>query len=235
MTGTAERAAFAHALAAVHDRISAACARSGRAPTDVTLVAVSKTVAAERLRVAVEAGHTVFGENRVQEAAAKAAELAGAEWHLVGPLQANKARRAVEVFGVIHSVDSVALAERIGRLARETGRVPMPVLLQVNVDADPGKAGFAPDVLRDAMPALAAVPGLELRGLMTIGRLVPAAEQARGTFATLRQLSVDLRRSRESLGSELSMGMSDDFEVAIEEGATLVRVGRALFGERARA
>jgi hypothetical protein len=232
VTGTADRAAFALALEAVRDRISAACARSGRGAGDVTLVAVSKTVPAERLRSAVEAGQAVLGENRVQEAAAKAAELSGVEWHLVGPLQANKVRRAVELFSLIHSVDSVGLADRIGRVARETGRGPLPVLLQVNVDRDPGKAGFEPEALHDAVPALTADDGLEVRGLMTIGRLVPEPEQARGTFAALRALSEDLRRSCPPLGTELSMGMSDDFEIAIEEGATIVRVGRALFGER---
>jgi hypothetical protein len=235
VTQAAEGAAFAPALEAVRTQISAACARSGRRPGDVTLVAVSKAVPAERLRAAIEAGQVVLGENRVQEAAAKAAELPGVEWHLVGPLQANKARRAVELFSLIHSVDSVALAERLARLGRETGRAPVRVLLQVNVDADPGKAGFEPEALREAVPALAAVDGLALQGLMTIGRLVTAPEQARGTFAALRTLSDELRRSYPTLGAELSMGMSDDFEVAIEEGSTLIRVGRALFGERSSA
>lgn len=193
---------------------------------------MSKTVPTERLRPALEAGQVALGENRVQEAAAKAAELGGVEWHLIGPLQANKARRAVEIFSLIHSVDSMALAERIGRLGRETGRARVPVLLQVNVDRDPGKAGFEPEALRAGMAALAAVDGLELRGLMTIGRLLPEPEQARSTFAALRALAEELRGSHPMLGPELSMGMSDDFEVAVEEGATLVRVGRALFGER---
>jgi pyridoxal phosphate enzyme (YggS family) len=180
----------------------------------------------------VAAGLTLFGENRVQEALAKAGEVPGATWHLVGPLQSNKARRAVETFAVVETVDSVELAERLGRIALETGRAPLPVLLQVNVDADPAKAGFAPAALRGAMPGLLAVEGLRVDGLMTVGRLVDDAEAARPTFAALRELSRELRAGWPALGGALSMGMTDDFEVAVEEGATIVRVGRALFGER---
>jgi hypothetical protein len=227
--------------------IADACARAGRDPAGVTLVAVSKTVDAARLRAAVAAGLTTLGENRVQEAEAKIPAVPGATWHLVGPLQANKARRAVALFEVIESVDSVALAARLDRLAGEIrpGR-PLPILLQVNVDADPSKAGFAPDGLAAALPVLAGLPNLELRGLMTVGRLAETAEEARPTFRALRALSERLRapgpgsagagatttRSGRALGPALSMGMSDDYPVAIVEGATLVRVGRALFGER---
>jgi hypothetical protein len=214
-------------------RIEAACGRVGREPGSVALVAVSKTVSVERLRAAVEAGLDVLGENRVQEAAGKIGFVEGATWHLVGPLQSNKARRAIELFDVIESVDSVDLAGRLGRVAGELRPDrPLPVLLQVNVDADASKAGFAPADLVDRLGELADLHGLELRGLMTIGRLVATAEEARPTFRALRELSERLRADEARLGSDLSMGMTDDFEVAIEEGATIVRVGRALFGER---
>jgi pyridoxal phosphate enzyme (YggS family) len=197
------------------------------------LVAVTKTVAVERLRAAVAAGLDVLGENRVQEATEKVGQVAGATWHLVGPLQSNKARRAVELFDVVESVDSIDLARRLDRLASEVrpGR-PLPVLLQVNVDADPAKAGFSPPDLGAALPEIGGLSGLDVRGCMTIGRLVASAEEARPTFAALRRLSERLRATEPRLGSDLSMGMTDDFEVAVEEGATIVRVGRALFGER---
>lgn len=217
----------------VLERIAAACARSGRDPDAVTLVAVSKTVASDRLRDAVAAGLDLLGENRVQEGVAKATEVPGARWHLVGPLQANKARRALEVFECIHSVDSIALAERLDRLAGELRPGSRyPVLLQVNVDDDPAKAGFPPRALEAAIGAVVALDHLDLRGLMTIGRLVPDPEHARITFSRLRALSERLRGTGVALGTALSMGMTDDLEVAVEEGATMVRVGRALFGER---
>ena len=229
----AEIAGLAAARAAVLSRIASACARAGREPAPVTLVAVSKTVPAERLRAAVAAGHDVLGENRVQEAAAKMALVPGPRWHLVGPLQANKARRAVELFDVLEAVDSVALAHRLDRLSAELrpGR-PLPVLLEVNVDADPGKSGFAPAAIATELGGLLALASLEVRGLMTIGRLAAAPDEARATFRRLRELATGLRAAHPGLGPELSMGMSDDFEAAIEEGATIVRVGRALFGER---
>jgi pyridoxal phosphate enzyme (YggS family) len=230
---TDEVEAFASARARVLERIAAAAARAGRDPGAVTLVAVSKTVPAERVRAAVRAGLDVLGENRVQEAVAKIPDVPGARWHLVGPLQTNKARRAVELFDVIESVDGVELARRLDRLVAEVrpGR-PLPVLLQVNVADDPAKAGFAPAAVADALPDLLALRNLRLDGLMTIGRLVPAPEQARPTFRALRELSARLRAEHAELGGALSMGMTDDFEVAVEEGATIVRVGRALFGER---
>jgi pyridoxal phosphate enzyme (YggS family) len=229
-------AAFAAARAAVLARIAAACERAGRAPAEVTLVAVSKTVEPERLRDAVAAGLTLLGENRVQEGAAKAAEVPGARWQLIGPLQSNKARRAIEVYEAIQSVESVGLAERLDRLAREIRDAGpanrYPVLLQVNVDVDPAKAGFEREALPDALDRLAALDALDIRGLMTIGRLVDSPEAARPTFVALRELAERLRAGGGSLGPELSMGMTDDFEVAVEEGATIVRIGRALFGER---
>ena len=190
----------------------------------------------ERIVAAVAAGLTILGENRVQEGEAKAALVDGATWHLVGPLQSNKAKRALAAFAVIESVDSVELAERLDRLAadvRPNERVP--VLLEVNVDGDAAKAGFEPEGMGGAMARLADLQHLELRGLMTVGRLVERPEDARPTFSALRELSERLRAtggSGSALGPALSMGMSDDYPIAIEEGATIVRVGRALFGER---
>ncbi|MCI0582345.1 MAG: YggS family pyridoxal phosphate-dependent enzyme [Chloroflexi bacterium] len=229
----AEVAGFAEARARVLERIRAATRRVGREPAEVRLIAVSKTVPAARLRAAVAAGLDLLGENRVQEALAKIDAVPGASWHLVGPLQANKARRAAAAFEMIEAVDSTALATRLDRHAGELrpGR-PLPVLLEVNVDADPAKAGFPPGELRAALPAILDLPNLDVRGLMTVGRLVDDAEAARPTFVALRRLSETLRRDEPGLGPDLSMGMSDDFPVAVEEGATLVRVGRAIFGER---
>ncbi len=232
----ADVAFFARARADVLARIAAACARSGRDVAAVTLVAVSKTAPVDRVRAAIAAGLTVLGENRVQEAAGKVPVAPGAAWHLVGPLQSNKARRAVELFDAIETLDSVELAIRLDRLAGEVrpGR-PLPVLLQVNVDADAAKAGFAPADAPGAVAAVLALPNLRLDGLMTIGRLAISPEDARATFRELRDLSDSLRALHPELGPELSMGMTDDFEVAVEEGATIVRVGRAIFGERPRA
>jgi PLP dependent protein len=234
--------AFAHARRGVLDAIAAACDRAGRDPATVRLVAVSKTVPAERVRAAIDAGQVAFGENRVQEAEAKIPAVGAGEWHLVGPLQANKARRALEVVDVIESVDSVELARRLDRIVRELrglpaeGPVPddrrFPILLQVNVDGDPGKNGFEGDGLTAALADLAVLGALRLEGLMTIGRLAVELEAARPTFRALRELAGRLRDTVPVLGPALSMGMSDDYPVAVEEGATIVRVGRALFGER---
>ena len=225
--------ALAEARDRVLARIADACRRAGRDPGAVTLIAVSKTVAADRLRAAVAARLTVLGENRVQEAAAKVPEVPGARWQLVGPLQSNKVRRALETFEAIQSVDSVELAERIDRLVPEIRPAARyPILVQVNVDLDPAKHGFQPPDVDGAMAALLALPNLEVRGLMTVGRLTADPVIARGTFRDLRDLSTRLRERWPGLGPGLSMGMTDDFEVAIEEGATIVRVGRAIFGER---
>lgn len=197
------------------------------------LVAVSKGHGAEIAQAAVAAGLTTLGENRVQEAATKIPAVAGASWHLVGPLQSNKARRAVELFDAIESVDSVDLALRLDHLAGELrpGR-PLPILLQVNVDADPAKAGFGSAALEAALGGVLALPNLDVQGLMTVGRQVDRPVDARPTFRALRGLAERLRAAQPELGAELSMGMSDDYPVAIEEGATMVRIGRALFGER---
>jgi pyridoxal phosphate enzyme (YggS family) len=202
----------------------------GRDPVGVRLVAVSKTFGADVVGAAVAAGLTTLGENRVQEAESKAPLLPDAvEWHLVGGLQSNKAARALALFDVIQSVDTLALAQRLARLSE--GRV-VRVLLQVNVDGDAAKGGFTPASVADALPELLALPGLRVDGLMTVGLFVGDAEAARPTFVRLRELSERLRASYPGLGPELSMGMTDDFEVAVEEGSTIVRVGRALFGSR---
>ncbi len=237
-----DAAALAAARGRVLERIAAACAAVGRDPAGVLLVAVSKTVPVERIRAALNAGLTVLGENRVQDGAAKAELLPDATWHLIGPLQSNKARRAVEAFDLIESVDSVELARRLDRIVRDLRSLPsdgpvpdarrLPVLLQVNVDSDPTKAGFAPAALGEALDELLGLEALRVDGLMTIGRLVDDPEAARPTFRALRKLADGLRAGDPRLGSELSMGMSDDYPVAVEEGATVVRVGRALFGDR---
>jgi pyridoxal phosphate enzyme (YggS family) len=238
-TPTAEVDAFRAARAAVLGRIAAACQRVGRDPSTVQLVAVSKTVDADRLRSAVEAGLTTLAENRVQEAESKVGLIDAATWDLVGPLQSNKAKRALETFDRIQTVDSLALAERLDRLAREVRDAGptrrYPVLLQVNVDDDPSKAGFAPGELETAIESTARLDGLDVQGLMTIGRLVADPAAARPTFVALRRVSERLRSAGATIGPALSMGMTDDFETAIEEGATIVRVGRALFGERPHA
>ncbi len=225
--------AFRRARAEVLERIDAAAARTGLDSALVTLVAVSKTVPADRVRAAVAAGFRVLGENRVQEGAAKIPVVDGAAWHLIGPLQANKARRAVQLFDVLESVHTLELAGRLAAVAAEdrTGR-PLPVLLQVNVDRDPAKAGFDPDSIEAALDRLDILASLDFRGLMTIGRFAVTPVEARATFVALRELGERLRARWPRLGPELSMGMSDDYELAVEEGATIVRVGRAIFGER---
>jgi PLP dependent protein len=246
-----EIAGFVAARDAVLGRIADAASGAGREPSAVRLVAVSKTVPAERIRAAVAAGLDLLGENRVQEAAAKIPAVDGARWHLIGPLQSNKARRAVELFDVIESVDSLDLARRLDRLAGEVERpgrrlvrpptAPseaagiggrLTILLQVNVDDDPAKAGFDPAELAVVLHDLLALDGLEVAGLMTVGRLVATPEAARETFRRLRELASRLRADHPGLGPELSMGMSDDYPIAVEEGATIVRVGRAIFGDR---
>ena len=210
----------------VRERIARAAQRAGRQPGDVLLIGVSKTVEAERVRGAVAAGITALGENRVQEARAKIAELGRpAAWHLIGQLQTNKAKEAVELFDVIHSVDRLELAHELDRRAHARDRV-IEVLLQVNVGGEASKSGVAPDAVAETLEALQPLRHLKVRGLMTIPPEVERAEEARGWFQALRKLA-----ERHAL-PELSMGMSGDFEVAVEEGATMVRVGTAIFGPR---
>ena len=229
--------AFDAARAEVLGRIGDAAVRAGRDLAAIRVVAVTKTVSPDRIAAAAAAGFDAFGENRVQERAAKAEALGAAgvrgEWHLVGPLQSNKARRAVELFDVIETVDSLELAERLSRMAGELRPgEPFRILLQVNVDEDAAKAGFEPATLERALPAILDLPNLDVGGLMTVGRLVASAEAARPTFVALRGLAERLRTRDPRLGSALSMGMSEDYPIAVEEGATLVRIGRAIFGER---
>ena len=229
----ADAAQIAVGLGLINRRIERASARIGRDPAGVRLIAVSKTIGAERLRAAVSVGIDTFGENRVQEAADKVGMVPGAAWHLIGPLQSNKARRAVETFGMIQTVDSLSLALRLDRMVEETRPGDrFPVLLQVNVDEDPAKAGFGPTEIGNALTEILARRNLFVQGLMTVGRLHRDAADARSTFVGLRRLSDDLRARHRALGPEISMGMSDDFEVAVEEGATMVRIGRLLFGAR---
>lgn len=222
-------------LAAVRARIASAAERAGRDPRSVTLVGVSKTMPLAIVRNAYRAGLAHFGENRVQEATAKFADFKPADLtlHLVGHLQRNKAGKAVGLFDVFHSVDSLALAESLSVACREQS-APLPILLEVNVAGEESKFGLAPAEVLPLLERVASLKSLTPRGLMTIAPLVADPEQVRPIFRQLRALRDECQAR---LGLELphlSMGMTNDFEVAVEEGATLVRVGRAIFGERAR-
>jgi pyridoxal phosphate enzyme (YggS family) len=225
----------AQRLAAVRERMDAAARRAGRNPADVTLCAISKTFAPQQILPVVQAGQRVLGENRVQEAEEKVSELPGdVEWHLVGHLQSNKINKAIELFALIHSVDSLHLAEAISRRADHAG-TPVRVLLQVNVAHKETQFGFDAAELRETAPALAALPGLRLDGLMCIAPAVEQAEETRPAFRGLADLYWELAPRMREGGhpwGHLSMGMSNDYPIAVEEGATLVRVGRAIFGER---
>jgi PLP dependent protein len=220
-------------LVIVEERLRAACARAGRERAEVSLMAVTKTQTAEAVEAALAAGLSLFGENRVQEAAAKKAAVRGqAEWELIGQLQSNKARLAVEHFDRLQSVDRLKLVEVLARLAEEAGRSSLRILLQVNAGDDPGKSGCAVEEAPALVEAIQRHPILALEGLMTIAPLAQTEDSARRCFARLRELGEALRaRSGLSL-SELSMGMTGDLEIAVEEGSTLVRVGTALFGAR---
>lgn len=213
-------------LDAVRARVATACDRAGRTPHDVTIVGVAKGQPAAAVAAAVAVGLTDVGENRVQEALPKIAEIrargAAPRWHLVGNLQTNKVNAALGVFDIIHTVDSDRLAEAIARHARQ----PVPALLEVNVAGESTKRGFAPADVAAAVRRIGRMPGIELAGLMTVAPQADDPEGVRAVFRALREL-------RDETGlRELSMGMTDDFEVAVEEGSTLVRVGRAIFGER---
>jgi len=234
--GPERPAPTAERLERTRERIRTAALRAGRDPETVRLLAVSKTFPLARILEAAAAEQRAFGESRVQEAEAKVegAERAGAslEWHLIGRLQRNKARRACALFDVIHSVDRVELAEALARHATPRAR-PLGVFVQVDIDGEPQKGGVAPDQTVHLVERILALPALELRGLMAIPRYEPDPERTRPSFARLRLLAEDLRLKAPVGGlCELSMGMSHDFEVAIEEGATWVRVGSAIFGER---
>jgi pyridoxal phosphate enzyme (YggS family) len=218
----------------VHERIAEACKRVGRRPEEVDLVGVSKGFSADAIRQAVAAGLRKIGENRVQEAEPKIRELGSiCEWHMVGHLQTNKVRRALELFDVIQSVDRMHLAEELQRRAVQLDRI-VPVLVEVNTSGEPTKFGFAPNEVLSAVRSLVQFDRLRIRGLMTIGAFTDDAQAIRRCFRTLRELSETIERERieGAVMEVLSMGMSDDFEIAIEEGSTMVRIGRAIFGER---
>jgi hypothetical protein len=220
------------AVAHVRERIASAAGRAGRRQEEITLVAVTKGVALSRIREAVAAGVGDVGESRVQEAAPKVAALREAvRWHLVGHLQRNKAPLAAGLFNVIHSLDSVRLAETLSRHAPQR----VDVLVQINVAREPQKYGLPPEALADVLRSVASLPGIRVVGLMTIPPLHPDPEHARPLFRRLRTLRDEGAKVLGTALPHLSMGMSDDFEVAVEEGATLVRVGRAIFGPRGRA
>jgi len=210
-------------------RLRAVAAANGQDPHRLRIVAVTKGWPLEVVRAALDAGLTMLGESRVQEAEPKIAAMPGAEWHLVGRLQSNKARRAARLFEVIHSVDSGALMDRLSGIAHDEGGRPR-LLLQVNVTGEAAKAGLAPEDALAMAPALARVP---LIGLMTIARMGATDEEARRTFRRLRELRDRLAQASGIGLEELSMGMSADAEAAAAEGATLVRIGTALFGPRA--
>lgn len=229
---TAAAGSIAERAAAVRERIARACARAGRDPASVRLIAVSKTFGPEAVAEALAAGIREFGENRVQEALAKipaVAELAAQRglpaptWHLVGHLQTNKARAAAGAFAILHGIDSTRLLQALDRAAAASTRV----LLEVNVAGEPTKFGFAPEDVAGAVALAQTLPHIEVAGLMTVAPRAEDPEAVRPVFRGLAELARQLGLP------ELSMGMTEDFEVAIEEGATMVRIGRAIFGERA--
>ncbi len=217
----------------VRQRISAACDRSARNPASVTLVTVSKGHPVEVICAAAELGLSLFGENRVQEAKAKIGLCPGRlRWHLIGHLQSNKCRDAVHFFAMIHSVDSLGLAREINRWAEQSAKT-MPVLIEVNVAGEASKFGYAPEKVLSELKEINALPRIELRGLMTVAPFAQDAEKVRPVFRRLRELK---GKCEDLLGAplpDLSMGMSGDFEVAVEEGATMIRLGSAVLGPRA--
>ncbi len=239
-----EKVDIAANLERVKERIADAARRANRDPQEVTLVAVTKAIEPALIQEAMALGLRDFGENRVQEAAEKIPLLQeeGINWHMIGHLQRNKVKKALSLFDLIHSVDSLRLAQEIDGYAGRIGMV-MPVLLEVNLSGEASKYGFrlAPSVTDEAeretffayVEEVIRLPNLQVRGLMTMAPLVSQPEEARPYFSGLRRLQDELRQRFPQLGwEELSMGMSDDFEVAVEEGATMVRLGRAIFGER---
>ncbi len=220
----------------VRKRIVNAAERSGRSPSDITLIAITKTHPIETVRAAHALGIRHFGENRVQEAEGKITQLGDPEvkWHLVGHLQSNKARRAVALFKVIHSVDSVDIARKLDRHCAEENKSELPVLIQIDLAGEENKTGIDPRNVDELLETLQTCSHLQLHGLMTLPPYFDDPACARPFFKTLRELRDDLR-ARGAFGDlpgELSMGMTHDFEIAIEEGATMIRVGTALFGER---
>jgi PLP dependent protein len=223
---------IAENLERVCERITQAATKAARAVGDIELVAITKTHPAEKVREAVEAGHTLFGENRVQEARDKIPELpSNLRWHFVGHLQKNKIRHALPLFELFHSVDSLALAQEMGRIAAEEGMHPR-ALLEINVAGEGSKFGFKAETLRAEMESLLALPRLAIEGLMCIPPLAEEAEASRKFFVQLRELRDSLEQEFDVKLPHLSMGMTSDFPIAVQEGATLVRVGTAIFDER---
>lgn len=222
---------FAANLASVRQRIEQACGQANRSPDTVRLVAVTKTYPVDVMRMAIKAGLSDIGENRVQEAVPKIQQVPRATFHLIGHLQSNKARQAVEFFDFIHSVDSLHLAQEIDRHAARLSKM-CKVLLQVNISGEDTKSGIEPGAVRSvAADIVRLCPAVHVAGLMTMAPFVAEPEETRPVFRGLRGVAEDLRRDVE-IGPELSMGMTNDYEVAIEEGATMVRIGSALFGSR---
>jgi pyridoxal phosphate enzyme (YggS family) len=223
---------LAENLSAVRERIAAACARAGRDPGTVTLMAVTKTQPPDVVNAAARLGLTLFGENKVQEAKSKIPLCSGRlHWHMIGHLQTNKCRDAVDLFEMIQSVDSLRLAEEINRRAEQAAK-RLPILLEVNPVGEASKFGYRPDQLLAEFQAINSLPRIEVHGLMSVPPWSPNAEKVRPVFRQLRELK---ERCEQLLGAplpHLSMGMSDDFEVAIEEGSTMVRLGTVLFGAR---
>jgi hypothetical protein len=223
---------FAENLNSIQQRIAAACQRTGRAADSVTLLAVSKTHPPETIRAAVECGQLLFGENKIQEARAKIPLCPGkARWQFIGHLQSNKVRDAVELFELIQGVDSLNIAREISKRAEQAAKT-MPILLEVNVAGEASKFGYAPEKLLAELNELNALPRIEVHGLMAIPPYAAVPEKARPYFKRLRELRSECEQILGAPLPQLSMGMSGDFEVAIEEGSTLVRLGTALFGER---
>ena len=221
-------------LERVRERIMQAAVKVGRSTSDIKLVAITKTHPAEKVREALSTGHTLFGESRVQEARAKIPELpSNLRWHFVGHLQKNKIRHALPLFELFHSIDSLALAQEMNRIAAEEGGHPS-VLLEVNVAEEGSKFGFKDETLRAEMESLLALPRLSIEGLMCIPPLADEPEASRTFFVRLRELRDSLEKEFDLRLPCLSMGMTQDFWIAVEEGATLVRVGTAIFGERSK-
>ena len=219
-------------LESLRHRLRAACDRAGRAPDAVTLLAVSKSHPPETIQAAAACGQIFFGENKVQEAKAKIPLCSGKlRWHFIGHLQSNKVRDAVELFQMIQGVDSLALAQEISKRCEQAGKT-LPILLEVNVAGEASKFGYAPEKLLAELNELNALPRLEIHGLMASPPFSPVAEKSRPYFQRLRGLKTDCEQSLGAPLPTLSMGMSGDFEIAIAEGATIVRVGTALFGPR---
>lgn len=219
-------------LSSIRNRIATAASRCGRNATQIRLVAVSKTYGPEIIRLAWDAGQHVFGENRVQDALPKIPQLPSeAEWHFIGHMQTNKIRKALPHFALFHGIDNLDLARQMSRIAGEL-QLTANILLEVNVSGEKSKFGFSPDALQDSLNELLALPHIQIQGLMTMAPFDDNPESARPFFAGLRNLRDELQKMSGAQLPELSMGMSGDFEIAIEEGATIVRVGSSIFGER---